>query len=869
MVLRSPNLDDRTFEQLVEAARARIAATAPEWTDLSVGDPGMALVEAFAYLADTMIYRLNLVPDKLFVEFLRLIGVRLWPPSAAKVMLRFSRDGKTSSAIEIPRGTRVSTSEGGAGSNAPTFATIEHAILSADASSVDVPAVNAESITAELGGLGTGLPGSWLRLAKPPTIAPTGDPLDLLVGVEAAEGELAEGDPAIEWQHRTYRIWREVEAFSDLGPQDQVFVADRSAGIITFAPAVYLAAAGGEGRHARTSLGAAPPAGREIRFWYRRGGGIAGNVAAGTLSRLRDTIAGVSVTNPAPATGGRSAETLENALLRGPQELRALSRAISARDYQLVAEHSPAGIARARAFTQAALWAYAVPGTVELVIVPSLPQPGGEASVTAEQLHGLETELARRQVTEAIAARQALATSCVVEWARYKRVRVNATVIVQREEDVEAVRRRVDERVRLTVNPLPTERSAEGWPFGQSLFASSVYKIILAEPGVRYARGIRLIVDEVPDREVHDVAVDAFQAMTWYAGSANRLFRTLNDGEGWELMATFDGDSVHVVRTSPVQPGLLAVAVLLADGQGSTVHVSRDSGATWPFSRQFGFNVEDIAWSTSDGEPLLFMATSGGLHQLSVDADATAVPLLVDPANQDMAFWSVVVIHEERGGTSVAVAAQEKAGIYLSDRGGATGTFGLIGQVGEDVRTLAVQRDGPRRFLWAGTAAPGGPTEPGHGVFRREVLGAQAQDWDHFDKAWTAGTCWALAFRGSTVLAATQQVGIMTFDLAASKPAWSAPTVQSGLPLRDRNRFHPVEAVAADRDGRRALLGGPAGVYRTIDAAATSPASAPSQELPTYENCSNAAFQEEVTLPPTWLFTCEEGEIEVLSDASA
>ena len=46
MPLRPPNLDDRRFDQLVGEARRRIAQHCPEWTDLTPGDPGMALVEA-------------------------------------------------------------------------------------------------------------------------------------------------------------------------------------------------------------------------------------------------------------------------------------------------------------------------------------------------------------------------------------------------------------------------------------------------------------------------------------------------------------------------------------------------------------------------------------------------------------------------------------------------------------------------------------------------------------------------------------------------------------------------------------------------------------------------------------------------------
>ena len=53
MTLALPNLDDRTFAQLVEEARRASSATSPTWTDLSPHDPGITLVELFAYLTET------------------------------------------------------------------------------------------------------------------------------------------------------------------------------------------------------------------------------------------------------------------------------------------------------------------------------------------------------------------------------------------------------------------------------------------------------------------------------------------------------------------------------------------------------------------------------------------------------------------------------------------------------------------------------------------------------------------------------------------------------------------------------------------------------------------------------------------------
>jgi len=66
-----------------------------------------------------------------------------------------------------------------------------------------------------------------------------------------------------------------------------------------------------------------------IRLWYFHGGGAGGNVAANTLTTLKDQIPGVSVTNPLPATGGRDEESLQNALIRGPHELHSLQRAVT------------------------------------------------------------------------------------------------------------------------------------------------------------------------------------------------------------------------------------------------------------------------------------------------------------------------------------------------------------------------------------------------------------------------------------------------------------------------------------------------------------------------------------------------------------
>ena len=67
--LEAPDLDDRTWEQIVAQARALIPTYAPNWTDHNPSDLGITLIELFAWLVEGMIFRLNRVPDKNLIEF--------------------------------------------------------------------------------------------------------------------------------------------------------------------------------------------------------------------------------------------------------------------------------------------------------------------------------------------------------------------------------------------------------------------------------------------------------------------------------------------------------------------------------------------------------------------------------------------------------------------------------------------------------------------------------------------------------------------------------------------------------------------------------------------------------------------------------
>jgi predicted phage baseplate assembly protein len=109
MTLPEIQLDDRGFQDLVKEARERIGQSCPEWTEHNVSDPGITLIEQFAWMTDLMLYRLNRIPDKLHIALMELLGIQLDPPAAARVGVLFRVAQGFEGAVRIPATTEVGT----------------------------------------------------------------------------------------------------------------------------------------------------------------------------------------------------------------------------------------------------------------------------------------------------------------------------------------------------------------------------------------------------------------------------------------------------------------------------------------------------------------------------------------------------------------------------------------------------------------------------------------------------------------------------------------------------------------------------------------------------------------------------------------
>ena len=105
MPLPAPILDDRSFEQLRDELVRRIPVYAPEWTDHNASDPGIALLELFAFLGENLLYRFNQIPESTYLAYLRLLDVPLRPAVPARAIVCFTPQG--AAAVPVDKATAL------------------------------------------------------------------------------------------------------------------------------------------------------------------------------------------------------------------------------------------------------------------------------------------------------------------------------------------------------------------------------------------------------------------------------------------------------------------------------------------------------------------------------------------------------------------------------------------------------------------------------------------------------------------------------------------------------------------------------------------------------------------------------------------
>ena len=288
-----------------------------------------------------------------------------------------------------------------------------------------------------------------------------------------------------------FEPWQEVDDFLASKPDDPHYVLDRAAGGVTF----------GDGRFARIPVAnPANPSGNIVARRYLAGGSARGNVGAGTVTVLQTAAPGIaSVTNTRPASGGADQETVADAKRRAPSALKARGRAVTAEDFETLTLEAPAPVKRSTALAlhHPGFPGVQVPGTVTIVVVPDIP---GRAP--------MPSEATLRLVCQYLNAHRLITTEVFATGPTYRRVRITGDIVARGDADLAAVRKAVAQRLVDWLHPLHGGDDGTGWPFGGTIYASSLYRIALEVPGVDRIKDNQLLVELDGDRQTFCRDVD-------------------------------------------------------------------------------------------------------------------------------------------------------------------------------------------------------------------------------------------------------------------------------------------------------------------------------------------------------------------------
>jgi predicted phage baseplate assembly protein len=283
----------------------------------------------------------------------------------------------------------------------------------------------------------------------------------------------------------TVEDWEEVVDFLESGPEDRHVMWNSTTGEVTFGPAITYPP---DRRHPNGAVrehGAVPPEGAQVMVTgYRIGGGEMGNVPAGAINALRTTVPYVArVENLTPATGGIDPESVENAKRRGPQQLRAGARAVTAPDYERLASAADPNIARVHCLPPSD-----VGGPIRLLLVPNVDlEP---ADMVLDDF-ALPAEMVR-SVHKYLAPRRILGTSVEIGTPYYQGVTVAALITAVPTRPQRLIRERALDVLYRFLNPLRGGADGEGWPFETNLSAAVIGQLLQAVEGVERVEDVML-----------------------------------------------------------------------------------------------------------------------------------------------------------------------------------------------------------------------------------------------------------------------------------------------------------------------------------------------------------------------------------------
>ncbi|MBI3637979.1 MAG: putative baseplate assembly protein [Candidatus Rokubacteria bacterium] len=302
---------------------------------------------------------------------------------------------------------------------------------------------------------------------------------------ESLRLEVDEGDSYVEWT--------QVDDLVGSRSSDRHYTLNPTTGEVTF----------GDGENGRIPVGnVANPGANVVAREYRFGGGAQGNLPAGALKTLVSAVAGIdgnAVGNLFAAYSGREEEALEDAKKRARQTIRSRCRAVTAEDYESLAQQA-GNVKRAKALPlfHPSFPDVRVPGVVTVIVVPD-----SDAGAP------MPSEGTLRTVCAFLDQRRLLTAELYVTRPVYQHVEVEGEVVVNDDADPGEVKTGIENALTQYFHPLRGGDDGEGWPFGGPIFYSKVYQRVFTVAGVQSITRLVIRLDGRAGEECRDVPIRA------------------------------------------------------------------------------------------------------------------------------------------------------------------------------------------------------------------------------------------------------------------------------------------------------------------------------------------------------------------------
>jgi len=511
MSLPIPNLDDKTFEELVDEARKLIPVFTSQWTNHNLSDPGITLIELFAWLVEMQYYHLNVVSDHHRLKYLDLLGAAPRAASPAKVDVRLSAD----EFIPVPAGTLFKTVSAPFGivfeseediEIVPVI--VEKVVSYANSQWIDVTDFNEQPYTyfhafgqypvqgdALYLGLRTGksaeqLAGKTMKIALytyEKDLPPEGQGLP---GDEQEKESVTLYPPA----KTAWEYWNKDSRWLPL----EVTAAEVGAPVLARKGFLFMKFPAQNDMVKETPSQVPQSLKDDELFWIRcrleqagyeippridriltnvvsavqgqtmevKAGSSGLEIETGTLTGI--DIPGVTVSNPFPSCGASAEESIDEAFIRFKKELYTPCTAVTAGDYEYIARATPGlRVARARAVVS--------PGENEVTVVV-VPYSFSEKPVPGPGF--------KKTVCEFLDLHRPITTYIRVCDPDYVKVSVSVEIKLAPGYGPDPVRERVREALNLFLAPLDKTGSGDGWPFGRPVYRSEINEVLEGVEGV-------------------------------------------------------------------------------------------------------------------------------------------------------------------------------------------------------------------------------------------------------------------------------------------------------------------------------------------------------------------------------------------------